>query len=313
MEKKTAFVLVIAAMILFCAGYSNAIELGTIEYNRAGRSLGEISEMRFSICYPLPLPAEPSPVNLGWDWSISLSWQDISDDDVGKTFFASADTHQNFDVFTFPLTNGVNNSLILMDGTVSKFLTYAESALISGIQDGVDFEGYTIDSIAMTVNELFLDNNGDYSYDITYTIYGEAIADPEPATYNLIMNVVPNNIGIDTVIPSVGNHFYGGLVSINAEQFTNCPAVYSFDHWEGDVNDPNSADTTVFMDSHKLVTAVFVDDRRCGDECHPYPAGDVNKDCLVDLTDILTFKDFSNTFLRIIQSNRTECTKPECD
>ena len=188
MKKKTAFVLAIAVVVLSCAGYSSATVLGTIEYNRAGSDLGEFSEMNFSICYPLPLPTEPGPVNVGWDRSISLSWN-VTPDDVGKTLFASADTHQNFDVFTFPLTNGINNSLILTDCTVSIFPTYAESTLINGIQDGVDFEGYTIDGIALTVNELFLDYNGfltNYSYDITYTINGEMIAIPEPGMVLLL-------------------------------------------------------------------------------------------------------------------------------
>ena len=58
-------------------------------------------------------------------------------------------------------------------------------------KDGVDFEGYTIDSIALTVNELFIDYHEagpdsytNYSYDITYTIYGAPI--PEPATVLLL-------------------------------------------------------------------------------------------------------------------------------
>lgn len=201
MTKKTAFVLAMVVTVLSCAGYSNATVLGTIEYNGAGGDLGglgEFHEMDFSICYPLPLPAEPGPVNLGWDQSISLSWN-VTPDDVGKTFFASADTHQSFDVFTFLLTNGIDNLLYLTDGTVSKFSTGAESTLINGILDCVDFEGYTIDSIALTVNNLLLDSNPivegmkydlspctNYSYDITYTINGEAIATPEPATIFLL-------------------------------------------------------------------------------------------------------------------------------
>jgi len=188
-KRETAFVMTIAVTVLCCAGYSSATVLGTIEYGRAGSDLGEFSEMNFSICYPLPLPAEPGPVNMGWDWSISLSWN-VTPDDVGKTFLASADTNQSFDIFIFLLTNGINNSLILTDSTVSKFPIYAESALISGIQDGVDFEGYTIDNIALTINELFLDYDGflaSYSYDITYTINGaETIPNPEPATILLL-------------------------------------------------------------------------------------------------------------------------------
>jgi hypothetical protein len=185
MNKKMIFILAIAVAVLSCAGYSNATVLGTIESNRAGSDLGEFSEMNFSICYPLHAA-------LGFDWSISLSWN-VTPDDVGKTFFASADTQQNFDIFTYPLTNGIDNLLFLTDGTMSSIFytgTPSESMLINGIQDGVDFEGYTIDNIALTVNELFLDYNGfltNYSYDITYTINGvETTDNPEPATVLLL-------------------------------------------------------------------------------------------------------------------------------
>jgi len=187
MKKKTVFVLAMVVAVLSCAGYSNATVVGTIEYSRAGSGLGEFSEiMNFSICYPLPGDYD----------SISFSW-DVTSNDVGKTFFASADTHQNFDNFTYLLTNGVNNLLFLVD--IGSLMTSNdwlgaewESVLISGIQDGVDLEGYDIDSIGLTVNELFLDYDADaikggltyFNYDITYTIHGEAV--PEPSTVILL-------------------------------------------------------------------------------------------------------------------------------
>ena len=126
-----------------------------------------------------------------------------------------------------------------------------------------------------------------------------AISEP---THILTIDVDPNDIGIDTITPSVGAHGCGGWVNINSQQFTKCPDVYVFDHWEGDVNDPNSTNTTVFMDTDKTVTAVFVDSRKCGDECHPYPIGDLDKDCVV------TFGDFA-----LFASHWLDCTKPECD
>jgi len=125
---------------------------------------------------------------------------------------------------------------------------------------------------------------------------------PPPPTFTLTIDVDPNDVGIDTTTPSVGTHNYGGWVTISAERFVNCPDVYEFDHWGGDVTDPNSSSTTVNMNQDKSVTAVFVDDRQCGDECHPYPAGDINKNCIVDFTD---FALFCQSWL--------ECTKPECD
>jgi len=123
-----------------------------------------------------------------------------------------------------------------------------------------------------------------------------------PPMLKLTIEVEPNNVGINSISPAVGDHNCGALVNINAERFVNCPAVYNFDHWEGDVADPNAANTTVYMDSDKTITAVFVDDRQCGDECHPYPAGDISKDCKVD------FFDFA-----MVASSWLECTRPEFD
>jgi hypothetical protein len=40
---------------------------------------------------------------------------------------------------------------------------------------------------------------------------------------------------------------------------------------------------------------------RCGDPNHPYPVGDLNQDCRVDLLD-----------LAILASHWLECTAPEC-
>jgi len=126
---------------------------------------------------------------------------------------------------------------------------------------------------------------------------------PEPSTYTLTMNVEPNDIGIDTVTPLIGDHNATGLVNISAETYLDCPDVYLFDYWIGDVADVNSANTTVFMDSDKTITAVFVATRECGDECHPNDLfGDYNHDCIIDFTDFAAFAD-----------NWLVCTKPECD
>ena len=199
MKKERVFVLAMVVTVLSCAGYSNATVLGTIEYNRAGSGFGEFSNMDFSIGYPIEMCKEGGYV-LGIDLSTSLSWN-VTEADIGKTFFASADTHENFDNFTYLLTNGIDNGLFLPDNH-SIFVGIpgpieSESTLISGIQGGVDFEGYTIDSIALTVNELFFEYDPDggiisnrgttqYAYDITYSINGEMIVNPEPATVFLL-------------------------------------------------------------------------------------------------------------------------------
>jgi len=61
--------------------------------------------------------------------------------------------------------------------------------------------------------------------------------------------------GQGTTSPSVGNHAYneGQSVSIRA----NPASGWRFDHWEGDVSNPNSSNTSVTIDGDKTVTAVF--------------------------------------------------------
>lgn len=118
--------------------------------------------------------------------------------------------------------------------------------------------------------------------------------------YTLTVQTEPDSI--TTVTPSVGEHIFGGLVDINADKYISCPDVYKFDHWIGDVADPNSANTTIVMDANEIVTAVFVEDRQCGDVCHPYPLADISRDCEVNLQD-----------LALVAIDWLACTKPECD
>ena len=73
-------------------------------------------------------------------------------------------------------------------------------------------------------------------------------------SHDLTMGVSPSGGG--TTAPAVGVHTYaaGTVVNISATPNTG----YVFDHWTGDVADPNSASTTVTMDAAKTVTAHFV-------------------------------------------------------
>jgi hypothetical protein len=122
----------------------------------------------------------------------------------------------------------------------------------------------------------------------------------------LTVEVQPANIGINTVVPFIGVHEYdaGQTVNIIASSFIQCPSVYRFDHWTGNVVDPSSASTTVLMDANKSVTAVFtLAAPVCGDQCHPnFTVGDLNHDCIVDLGDFA-----------VLASRWMNCTKPECD
>lgn len=158
---------------------------------------------------------------------------------------------------------------------------------------------------AGVIDSMIWDRNDDLGI-IHYIDYTPILTEPHPNTpefnpeYVLTVKTEPNDV--NTVTPSVGDHNCGGVVAIGVDQFVDCPDVYNFDHWEGEVVDANAANTTVFMDGHKTITAVFLSTRQCGDECHPYPAGDVDKDCRVDFFDI-----------SLVAGSWLECTEPECD
>jgi len=123
-----------------------------------------------------------------------------------------------------------------------------------------------------------------------------------PIFLTLTMQTEPADVNTVTPPPGEHEHAQGTTVDISAQRFVDCPDVYVFDHWEGDVNDPNSANTTVFMDTDKTVTTVFIDGRQCGDECHPYPDGDLYRDCRVNFFDMAVFAN-----------NWLACTDPNCD
>lgn len=139
---------------------------------------------------------------------------------------------------------------------------------------------------------------------VEYHAFGFRIVSlTEEPFYELTVITTPEEKNINTTIPLSGTYVLSGWVDLSAESFSNCPDVYAFDHWEGDVADPNSPNTTMYMDSVKTVTAVFVDVRQCGDECHPNNLfGDFNNDCIINLLD---FSQFALNWM--------VCTKPECD
>jgi hypothetical protein len=96
-----------------------------------------------------------------------------------------------------------------------------------------------------------------------------------PTTYNLTMAVNPTEGG--TTDPAVGPHTYAEGTVVN---ITATPAEgYVFDHWEGDVADPDFASTTVTMDEDQAVTVHFIPQSGL--------LGDVNGDDVVNSTDAL--------------------------
>ena len=156
------------------------------------------------------------------------------------------------------------------------------------------------------IDLMITDRNDNLNID-NYILYIPFLTEPDTNTPiflpNQILNIQSIPSDANTLTPSVGEYTVSGFVDISADKYINCPDVYLFDHWDGDVADPNSSNTTVFMDADKTITAVFTATRECGDECHPDDLfGDYNNDCIINITD---FSQFALNWL--------VCTKPECD
>ena len=107
----------------------------------------------------------------------------------------------------------------------------------------IDLEGVLItDSsanpvpIAVSDGEVIVGDAIFYTLDIS--IVGNGATDPVPGTYSYM---------VDTVVDLEAIHDLG----------------WSFDHWDGDVADPNSAMTNITMDANKTVTAYFTEEDCC--------------------------------------------------
>ena len=238
-----------------------------------------------------------------WElYARDFSQVSISSGSIGRGLFANNSSQVN--ISGGSISQGLHaqndSQLSIAGGVISGYLRAYDYSQVNIEGSGFNYPYGTITGLGLLTGILA---NGD-PINIPFVLSNDAriVLIPPPPTFTLTIDVDPNDAGIDTITPSVGTHDYAGRVNINAQQFAKCPDVYVFDHWEGDVNDPNSANTTVFMDTDKTVTAVFVDGRQCGDECHPYPVGDLDKDCEV------TFGDFA-----LFASHWLDCTKPECD
>jgi len=100
---------------------------------------------------------------------------------------------------------------------------------------------------------------------------------------NLTMSVEPNDQGIDTVSPTLGQTIFQRDTSavIKADTFTNGSVTYYFDHWSGEgIKYPDNSRTTVFLDQSKTVTAVYSTSQK-----NVFAPGDLTRDGRVDLAD----------------------------
>lgn len=118
------------------------------------------------------------------------------------------------------------------------------------------------------------------------------------------LTIGTNPAGIAGITPAEGEYVYakGETVNLAAiERIVDCPNVWEFSTWSENVANPTISSTSITLDSNEVVVANFLDARKCGDECHPYPEGDLSKDCHVDLSD-----------LSVLAENWLKCSAPEC-
>ncbi|RLD12901.1 MAG: hypothetical protein DRI28_06930, partial [Caldiserica bacterium] len=131
------------------------------------------------------------------------------------------------------------------DATYGDYVEGTEVTLTATANAGFEFSGWSGDVPAGQQNNNPLTITMDADKNITAN-FG--------VTRTLTMAVDPAGGG--TTDPAVGDHVYGDGAVVDISATAN--EGYRFDHWEGDVADPNSANTTVTMDEDKTVTAVFV-------------------------------------------------------
>ncbi len=106
-------------------------------------------------------------------------------------------------------------------------------------------------------------------------------------TVDIEIQVQPPDV--TTVNPSAGvyNMAVNTEYVLQAEDYINCPAVDRFSHWLVDgVFYSDEPELSMTATASISVTAVFTDDRQCGDICHPVPRSDINGDCRVGVIDL---------------------------
>lgn len=150
------------------------------------------------------------------------------------------------------------------------------------------FAGVTVNKLA--VNDLVVAaQNGEDWAGLQLTIDKlEPEADLTIVAGGIVDTVTPF-VGTDAVPINVG-------IPINAPRYIDCPNdhVLEFVNWVADSNanitDVNAASTKVSIPAAGAaqITAVYADDRVCGDECHPIPDADLSNppDCIVNIEDL---------------------------
>jgi hypothetical protein len=188
--------------------------------------------------------------NWGWD---SHRPGRVDDDpirqlmiDYGVSAFFHGHDHQ----YAYQVRDGIVYQCLPTPNSTFMFSYYSESDPYT--ERVLSVHGSLCVTVTPTIAtvELISSDNTTRTVLHTYDILPNTVT----TTYELTMAVDPGGSG--TTSPSAGTHTYAedAVVNISASPNTG----FEFDHWEGDVADPDEASTTVTMDGDKTVTAYFV-------------------------------------------------------
>ena len=187
--RKVIIQIIVLSVLVLLPSLSYAELLTTISVSREDTALNYFDDLLFSI--HLTDTDQVDPLETG-----KISWW-ITADDIGRTLYEDESNIplEQIEDFKMLLTNGFDDKFYMTDnilkGVEGQFPGYQyESAVIDNV-NAVDWQGYNIDNISITVNDLAFGIEGEspmkltpYNYDVTFTIYGTEI--PEPATMVLL-------------------------------------------------------------------------------------------------------------------------------
>lgn len=174
-KKTVVFSLIVTTLISSHASLGQMITLGTVDYIDDWYTDPGVAGLVFSL--------GPDPIG----GSNFISWGPITTTDVGRTFFASAATDPHFSTLADLLTNGQNDLICrgcktVPGGAKCSKCSWESDCINNLISTGVDFQGYMIETIGLTVNTCTITPETYLSYDLTYSINGI----PEPTTLLLL-------------------------------------------------------------------------------------------------------------------------------
>ena len=202
----------------------------------------------------------------------------LADDDTIVRFEPPTQIVEKGDVFTASVyvepadyVTGVNFVTISFDPTLLQANSVTEGDLFGG--SAFLFEGGTIDNVAGTISDGYaLVQAADSVIDPGSIFVIEFTAQNTLGTSDLLISgvTVPGNSsyldyevqngsvtveeyfdltigvnGLGTTVPTPGVHTYTSGEVVNLEAIAD--PGWSFDHWDGDVADPNTATTTITM------------------------------------------------------------------